>query len=153
MFKRVSGVVLLAFVASVAAAWATDIENRSPTSARARPKMRTVSTAAMALPKIKPATNPSARRIVDHSNMTSGSKSNPTDTRKVGMKKALPKKVLLLIVATLVLWRLGHMLAASLWAFGHPRGGAPLPRSVNLGLLPVALAVARWLLPRRKAST
>lgn len=72
-------------------------------------------------------------------------------------RTALLKKVLLLIVATLVLWWLGHVLAESLWALGHPRGGTPLPRSVNLGLLPVALAVAWWLLPpdrsrNRKAS-
>jgi len=74
------------------------------------------------------------------------------------METALLKKGLLLIVATLVLWWLGHVLAESLWALGHPRGGAPLPRSVNLGLLPLALAVAWWLLPsdpkrNRKASS
>jgi hypothetical protein len=78
--------------ARVAAAWATDMENKSPTSAVASPKMRPVIQAAIALPAMSAATNPSARRIVDHSTMTSGSKSRPTDTRKVGMKKALPKK-------------------------------------------------------------
>ena len=69
-----------------------DMENKSPTSAVASPKMRPVIQAAIALPAMSAATNPSARRIVDHSTMTSGSKSRPTDTRKVGMKKALPKK-------------------------------------------------------------
>jgi hypothetical protein len=51
-----------------------------------------VSHAAIALPVTRAATNPSARRIVDHSNMTPGSKISPTETRKVGMTKALPKK-------------------------------------------------------------
>ena len=78
--------------ARVAAACATDIENSSPTSAPTRPKMRPVSQAAIALPTISAAANPSARRIVDHSNMTSGSNSSPTEIRNVGMKKALPMK-------------------------------------------------------------
>lgn len=61
------------------------------------------------------------------------------------------KKLLLLIVATLVLWWLGHLLLESVWALTHVREGTTVPRSVNLLLLPVALAMAWWLLPRRGA--
>jgi len=57
--------------------------------------------------------------------------------------------MLLLIVATLVLWWLGHLLLESAWALTHVTEGTTVPRSVNLLLVPVALAVAWWLLRRR----
>ena len=59
------------------------------------------------------------------------------------------KKALLLTVATLVLWWLGHLLLESVWALTHISEGTTVPRSVNLLLLPIALGVAWWLLPRR----
>lgn len=66
------------------------------------------------------------------------------------MKPSPMKRMLLLIVATLVLWWLGHLALESAWALTHVTEGTTVPRSVNLLLIPVALAVAWWLLPRRK---
>jgi hypothetical protein len=61
------------------------------------------------------------------------------------------KKALLLIVATLVLWWLSHLLLESVWALTHVTEATPAPRIVNLLLIPVALGVAWWLLPDRRA--
>lgn len=68
----------------------------------------------------------------------------------VPMNPSPMKRMLLLIVATLVLWWLGHLLLESAWALTHVTRGTTIPRSVNLLLIPVALAVAWWLLPRSK---
>lgn len=58
------------------------------------------------------------------------------------------KRALLLTVATLVLWWLGHLLLESAWALTHITEGTTVPRTVNLLLIPIALGVAWWLLPR-----
>ena len=78
--------------ANVAAACAIDIENINPTSGMLRSKIRPESHAAIPLPRISATANQKANRKVSPWNITAGSNSNPTETRKVGMKKALPKK-------------------------------------------------------------
>lgn len=57
------------------------------------------------------------------------------------------KKAILLLVATVVLWWLGHILLESVWALSHATDSSSLPRPINLLLIPCALAAAWILLP------
>lgn len=61
------------------------------------------------------------------------------------------KKTLLVLVAALVLWYLGHILLESVWTLARVPETSPLHRLGSLTLIPVCLAAA-WLVLGRPRS-
>lgn len=59
-------------------------------------------------------------------------------------------RALLLVVATVMLWVLGDVLLESVWFLLRLPADSPLPPLARLLLLPICLAAAWLLLPRRQ---
>lgn len=59
-------------------------------------------------------------------------------------------RLLLLAVAAVVLWYLGHILLESVWTLARLPADSRLPWVANLLLIPAAAAAAWLLLPRRR---